>query len=1738
MSDCGSEKPNVPEKTDENTAAVGPSAAMSPYATGGGGVTFERKVAVQYLAHLLLGDGAVEFGEGRRTVSVAFQQAPDYPVDDLVIQAARPEEVEPSLELALGVRRTPNLVLSDEPTQKLIREFVRAVINTPTNGPESRLGLVVAGSQQHARQLGQLASLASSQMNAPGFFTLVHTPSKFDAGIIGRLDQLEKLVGRALQDLGVADPDTALVRLRTWQLLSRLTVLMPRLEPPDETDWAAVENSLIAVARDPSLTGASQLRDRLLALANDYSPLAAQVDSTLLRRDAYAALDPNFRRHQQGWQVLNHLHGGALDPVREEISDSDGVRLRLDRTDAAAGLVATAAEAAAVIVGGESGVGKSALALRSLSTGDPDTMQALCINLRQVPTPTVDFEARLGLPLSTLLYELSAPLRILVIDGADAVTEGMEDTFRYLVNAAAVSEVKVIAVSGMDSMQVVRDILDACFGEGLATYPVGPLTDTELDEIEKTFPELEGLNSNPRSRELLRRLVVVDLLVRGHLGGVPLTDADAMQEVWSGLVRRQERSDRGHPDARESVLLRLADLSLKGGDRLDVIDSLDGTAVTGLRQDGLLHASVENPFMIGPDFAHDEVRRYAVARLLLAERDPAASILRAGAPRWALGAARLACQALLQQPDTAATPLRGRFDTQQTSFDALVEAGHGTRWGDVPSEALITLVDSSGLIRDAWPKLRTNDNAGLRRLARLVGQRHRDDNGVVNLNVVEPIIPLLLGDSEPWKSGEYASNLFREWLQAHVVAGTPAGQPLRILLRERLVRAYSEGDRRLREQQKAEEAARAARTPEDIEREREFMESHQAFSLGIGYGGRRRRQRPEVPRVCRDEVFLELLALLGPDLGDEGKAILLRIARDAPSSLAPAVEQLFTGDALAGYQRGLLAQLTLAYYLDDEADGSSGYSLMEEDGIRDHHIRGGGLYAPLSAWYYGPFIALFSTDFRRGVAVLNRLLNHAALVRARTLARLYNNSPAPGENDSSAYQETFEITGTPLRYVGDEQVWRWYRGTGVGPYPCISALQTLERACDQLVKVGVPIGTLVSLLLDGCENLAMIGLVVGLFVRHLEIADEWLDPYFTEPEIWRYEFRRIVDEGSMLAASSEGIEAPERRKWSLRDAAMFMALKATDERADDLRELGETLIDRARSRIEQQRDADTTGDEGRGSEDIELQLAPVRAWASSLDRSTFQAYETVNGVYVQATPSEEVVQALQRGREDSERAAEDIRLNVRYYLKRDEMRAETIEPHELAADLASARMLLETPSSFSVQRPWDVPALVAAAALDAYLLRRVDVSDDALAFAADTVIRVSEGAAPPGPIEFEGTYFEQGADRSAAGVLPLLLMPSAAPLRAIVDGTNGLAAFRRVSAAGLNLAQAVANEVRLHLARGLDHLWATPCAQEGPCHHQVGWQIACETFRGCALGEWNPDIGRRAIVLLDEPLADALGNTPDDSILPSRLDASIRALAPASTANICVSTSARDLLTALLAAQRRSLLNHENRDLDPRGHHSLVSARALLTLAQHCDDTPLYEHINAYADNAALLCNLLRGLSAAAEETPDRAAAAREIWPSVIRNVLDLHNNGHTAFQDGLYGEMALAVLLPNRTPENAYMYREIRGKPIVWWEPLALESEVELWLATAAGKAHCVDQLIGFLRMLTEEDQARVGLPWASTLVLENPNHIASRSFYVADWLIEERSAAAALGLSTRWQQVVDALVVEGVARLAPYSE
>ena len=1703
------------QDSDGSSAAVRSAAATSPYATGGGGVTFERKVAAQYLAHLLVGDGAGELGDGRRVVCVAFQQAPDHPVDDLVVYAASPDDLQPSLMLALGIRRSPKLVPSDQSTRELVQQFVRALLSASTHGPEHRFGLVVAGRRLHAVQLATLADLAKDQMDAPGFFNLVRTPCKFESAVRGRLDQVAALVERALHNLGVADADAALVEQRTWELLSRLTVLMPRIESPDETDWSAVANRLIPVAQGSDLAAASALRDRLVTLAGEYSPKSARVDLKLLRRDVHAMLDSTTRRHKQGWQALEHLHHRAVASVREEITaGGGGRRVRLDRSDAVAKLVATAADAPAVVASGESGVGKSALTvlgITAMCTADLDSLQAWCINLRHTPKLTVEFEATLGCPLSAILGELSAPQRVLIVDGADAVAEGMEDAFRYLVDAAQESDVKVVAVTSVDNAQVVRDILTERFGTGVADHSVASLTDSEIDEIVRTFPELSNLNANARSRELLRRLVVADLLVRGRVRDVPLTEADAMREVWSGLVRRHEKSDRGDPDAREVALLRLADLDLTGGERFGVIREIDPAALHGLRQDGLLRTSPDDPFMIGPEFAHDEVRRYAVARLLLSGDTPASRILQAGAPRWSLSAARLACEAWLGRPDTIRTPISGRLGVLQASFDR-VGAGHGARWGDVPGEALLAIADPTAVLREAWPGLLAEDARGLRRLARIIDQRLRDDNGIVNQIAAEPIITLLLEHETPWRFGEYAQDLLRDWLRAHVIAKTGAGHPLRIQLRECLVEACAAGDRRVAKEREAELARDPAEErppgpkrrnqslfglilsalrrlfgqaskPKEVEKPHRIAERHKLLAE-IDYGDRRRRQRPKVPREFTDAIVLELLALVGPDLGSDGEAILCRVARDAPSWIAPAIEEFLTGHALANYGRGLLARLTEAYYLDDESGGSR----FHDDGIRRHRARSFGTF-PQSGYFRGPFMPLLQTDFLNGVTVLNRLLNHAARAREHTLSRL-----GPVDlpfHDGVGYETELEITGTRRRYTGDEHVWRWYRGTAVGPYPCMSALQALERVCDQWIKIDIPIETVIAILLRDCENIAMVGLVVGLLVRHLENMGRLLDPYLAEPVIWHHEFTRITDEMSGLAADSEGLVNPDRRKWSLREAATCMVLRADERRAAELRAVGETLVAKARRDIESATDESGTEPAREASDSAEHQLAVVRAWASSLDRSTYRVYDAPDGRYIQSKPPEDVTQALEPSDEKLDRELARSRLVVRYHFKLNRRAAGEIGPDELTTDLATARRLLENPPSYGILDLREAPAMVAVAALEAHLLSSLDLPHDELSFAAETVLEIGKAEATAKD-KCDPSYYEQGANRSAARAVPLLLLPAAARLRSVIDRADGSTTLERAVAASMKLAQSGTNEVPLHLARGLDYLWKAPCAEDGCCHHEVGWRIVTETMRHCVFSGWDPATKRRTrtVLTLQEPYAESLDRVDDSAILAFRLDAAIRALAPAAVADVCVSARACDLLLTLFDAQRRSLLIEDHHDADPRGSHNLLTARALLTLTQECNDAPIFEHINAYADNSTLLWHLLSALSAAAEETPERAAAARRIWPSVVRHVLELNQSGHTAFRGRTSGDMALAALIPNATSEGSYLYPEVEDSRIAWWHPIEMQPEVEAWIATAAGRPYCVDHLIHFLRVLTPEEQVRTGLSWVSKLVSADPDH------------------------------------------------
>ncbi len=963
-----------------------------------------------------------------------------------------------------------------------------------------------------------------------------------------------------------------------------------------------------------------------------------------------------------------------------------------------------------------------------------------------------------------------------------------------------------------------------------------------------------------------------------------------------------------------------------------------------------------------------------------------------------------------------------------------------------------------------------------------------------------------------------------EWLRSLVGSGVPVGNALREQLRARLLEFCAAADERFLEAEEARATAQAATTDEQRAARMVRMQNMPIFEE-IGYPrDRPPRPRPAISREFTDETVVELFALLGPDLGEDGEAVLRRIAEAEPRELAPAVEGILCGRALAGYRPRFLADMVLAYYLDEEEDGSRRHG--HDEGVREH--QGFALGMPLAAWYRGPFMPLFQSDFRRGVLALNRILNHAATVRARILTGLDRHFEPVNEADLDRYRIELNITGAPHVYIGDSGTWNWYRGTGVGPYPCMSALQALERVCDDIVGLGVPLDLMVTVLLDGCDNVAMIAFVVGLLVRHLDKAGTLLDRFLAEPDVWPFEFARIVHEHGFLRASSEGIVGADRRQWSLREAATSLVLAAGSERAEELRLVGQQLVEKTRRRLEQLGDA-------LPADAAEMELSTARAWASGLDRSTYTMQKTDDGYLIESHPPAEVATALSAGMKEVLRSQEVMRLIVRYHVKQDDGTPEPIMTEHLVADLDSAATLLNNPTELDAMG-WDASAVVAAYALTQHLVHGRPLPDDSLKTAADIVLRVGEDEMPQRDHDIEESYFSQGADRSAARVLPLLLTPGADHVRRILDGSDGAVTYTRGKAGVTRLAQANVLQTRLFLARGLDNLWATPCSHDSTCPHHAAMRTTIDMMRECVLGPWNMEQQEHPIEALDDPVVDTLPAVADDNIYVSRLDAAIRALGRAAVAGICVSDDARAMLDVLLDAQRRALLARE-RGTDHRGTHSLAAARALLTLN---DDDAVLTHIDAYVDNSQLLDQALRALSAAAEENTQRADTAHRIWPSVVERLIDAHDGGRGPFKSEFRGrDYTLAALLPTPAGEGTYLHSEVTGKPIIWWDPIAWQATVDRWLGVAGGRPTCVDTLVRFVASsLPVAVQARLGVPWVARAVLADPAAVASRCYSLTHWLVEIRTAAAGAGLYGDWQRTIDALVVAGDTRLAPYSE
>jgi hypothetical protein len=346
-------------------------------------------------------------------------------------------------------------------------------------------------------------------------------------------------------------------------------------------------------------------------------------------------------------------------------------------------------------------------------------------------------------------------------------------------------------------------------------------------------------------------------------------------------------------------------------------------------------------------------------------------------------------------------------------------------------------------------------------------------------------------------------------------------------------------------------------------------------------------------------------------------------------------------------------------------------------------------------------------------------------------------------------------------------------------------------------------------------------------------------------------------------------------------------------------------------------------------------------------------------------------------------------------------------------------------------------------------------------------------------------------------------------------------------------------ETRLHLARGCDIIWATPC-HGTPCIHRTAIDWLLETARGAEIGEWDMHGQRRPHVYIDGNIPARLQELDGISIDLTMLDAPIRGLGAAAATSHCCATEAARLLAQFLDFQRRTMVTHKEKgwSSDARGAHAVVAARAILdSYATNQDPQPALEHLHVLSPDASLLSGFLHGLAAVGAENERRAQAARDLWPTLLDHALTSADQDPSPYRDNHWGDWAAAALLPDPLPWTQGLYNELAGPPIEWVKAEDLLDLIDQWIPLGRGETKCVDALIRIVRKLPLTEQVTRGLNWITDLCTRDGQIVVNQTWSSNDWLKEIRSTAEELNRLGEWQNLVDAMVVAGNEGLAPYS-
>ena len=1628
----------------------------SSYSSGGGGVTLEHNYAATLLIHLLTGDPLHELGD-RLTVDRIRLQASDVSaVDDIVIEGH--DGSGETHRTSIGVRRSPALTTSDDPSVPLFGDYIRVVTE---NWPDVSSGLwslnlAVATHRSAYTQTNKLSGIANSTPDTATFLSQVNRPGAVNSGDRVRLQHLTELVKRASAGTSLNQDELL------WRVLANLKIRILRLEGTDLSDRTQAVAALRRVVADQSAETANDVFARISELARQWASTGAVINEAMLRRALRAHPLKRSATHNPAWRVMDGYAARLRQAVRPGLGSGSETLLferSAERGALADELRRAGASCGALIVTGEPDVGKSALSLRVLEELREAGATTISLSLAELPDDIATFETVLGDRSMTEVLSTAEThtTQIMLVDGTESTLAGKSSVFRYLVTSALAAGIGVAAVTRTDGRYQVRQDLQYALEattspEGVAEYTVDSLDEADRERLSSTFGTLKRLRGDPRADWLLGRPGLVNALLRTNITINPsdvLCEADVYATVWNGVIRHNETRTTGEssPDDRDCTAVNAAHRLLGSCNEPSL-----GSAVAELRSSGVFRAPANPAFSTGIEFASDLFRDYALCRLFLTRGWDV--LAEAGAPRWSIRAVRLACQVLLDGS------YRDIVWMQLTSFfDSLAER-EGARWSEVPYEALLSLGQADEALEQLWVKLSANDGRGTEMLFRLA-RSHYVKETIGDRFALQPLVDIAYcrpPTPDPVASSRTPNGLKKlvlAWLRGMAISDFKP-HPVRQRIRDKILPSES---------------------------------------------------------THPNEFAVEAVALLGPDLDERAKSWLLAVADGDPINLWSAVESACATIALAHNDPQLLLKLTEKYYLEDP-DGSRGRNRggANDYGIRDwRHGPGVGFDQPPAAWHYGPFWQLLRLIPADAVAFINRMLDHAAANRVQ--------SDIGDEIDTLAGIDLIMAGSPSRRYVGDNHVWAWYRGSGVGPSACMSALFALERFMDSLYEeLELSLKQVAHFAIRDSHNMATLGLVMGFLTRHLESVVNELDPFLVNPDVWTLESSRVTSDLSFGVRDEDAkkLTGNWRRGNTPHFSVMEMVHRAQttgdEARTAELVQLGAELLVNARLRAG-------------GSFECPEDAAMYEGWAARFRPESYEALTTEHGWVLDFTPPAHVSELLAPRNAESDITSQLLGFRNRYAHPHDDPAKWSMS--DLEKDIPEARRLHQGGTPLGSLWPEDSLAAVASAAIRAHALGLAAISEPDLEWSIDIVLT---GAEEPRVDEFSyhKTYFAQAADRAAALAIPLLSLPAFDDLA--IDQN-------RVQRAHDALASSLFDEVRAAYSDGCVHVWPELCDIDDASHvcirHTNAWSAALASLADSQSDHMDYQTQERIHRPVARPFTETLWQIADDELLVNRLRMPAVCMSDA-RAVPCLAREVDAIWVPLWDAHRRALYSWSSLGYD---HNEIRNTRPLalrlLRTAQSGESEPLDGHLQTSATNPHSLHHLMESLMHSITYDDDIRHPLHDLWPHIMSTVLDTIRDGSVlGGRTGTWYDYAIASVLPIPKVDpyepdfDATMARCRQS----WVTPKALAGLDERWLVLARGLPGAADAVVQFARTTPQSWQRSTALSWVESIVGDRFDLFANRLSYAGEWLANNFPIAEMDGVAlSRYRRIIDGLAGAG---------